>query len=95
MIKKRESSFDWDPEKERRNIEKHGVDFATAAKVFYDPKRKIYFDSKHSKEENRYFCIGAVDGKVLTVRFLYVHSNIRIIGAGFWRKGRQYYEKED
>ena len=27
----------WDPEKERKNIRKHGIDFKTAATVFDDP----------------------------------------------------------
>ena len=27
----------WDPEKERKNIKKHGIDFKTAATVFDDP----------------------------------------------------------
>src|SRR3989338_29425 len=88
-------SFIWDFEKELSNIYKHGVDFAAAAKAFKDPDRKIYIDSKHSREEERLFCIGKVEGKVLTVRFTYRSGKIRITGAGYWRKGEQYYEKED
>lgn len=93
MIQQR-SDFIWDPQKEQINIHKHGIDFATAAKVFLDPKRKIYIDSKHSVQEERMFCIGKVEGKILTVRFVYRERKIRIIGAGYWRKGRSYYEKE-
>lgn len=85
--------FIWDTEKELDNIHKHGVDFITAAKAFKDPKRKIYIDSKHSKKEERYFCIGRVNDKVLTVRFTYRENRIRIFGAGYWRKGGRYYEK--
>ncbi len=47
------SSFIWDPERELANVYKHSVDFITAAKVFKDPKRKIYTDSKHSKKEEK------------------------------------------
>ena len=94
MIEHR-SDFIWDPEKEQFNIEKHGIDFTTAAKVFLDTKRKIYIDSVHSVKEERMFCIGKVDGRILTVRFLYREGKIRIIGAGYWRKGRVYYEKEN
>lgn len=90
-----QSSFIWDYEKELVNIYKHGVDFVTAAKAFKDPKRKIYIDSKHSKTEERFFCIGKVEGKVITVRFAYRRDKIRIIGAGYWRKGEKYYEKKD
>lgn len=87
--------FVWDFEKELTNVYKHGVTFATAAKAFKDPKRKIYIDSKHSKKEERFFCIGKVEGKILTVRFTYRQEKIRIIGAGYWRKGEQYYEQTD
>ncbi|HHT9126728.1 MAG TPA: BrnT family toxin [Candidatus Brocadiia bacterium] len=88
-------SFVWDKEKELANIRKHRVDFITAAKVFKDVRRKIYIDSKHTKKEERYFCIGKVEGKILTVRFTYREGKIRIFGAGYWRKGKWYYEKED
>ena len=86
--------FVWDPRKELMNIEKHGVDFMTAAKVFEDPNRKIFKDEKHSKKESRLFCIGKVDHRILTVRFVYQEGKIRIFGAGCWRKGVRYYEEE-
>ena len=69
-------SFIWDAKKELENIRKHGVDFCTAARAFKDSKRKIYKDSKHSKNEERMFCIGEVDERVLTVRFTYRKNKI-------------------
>ncbi len=87
-------SFVWDMEREVGNISKHGVSFSTAAKAFKDPKRRIYIDSKHSKKEERFFCMGGVEGKILTVRFTYRGGKIRIFGAGYWRKGERYYEKK-
>lgn len=87
--------FVWDPGKEKINIRKHGINFITAARVFKDPKRKIFTDSRHSEKEQRYFCIGKVKNKILTVRFTYREGKIRIYGAGYWRKGRRYYEKEN
>jgi len=36
-----------------------------------------------------------VGGNILTVRFVYREGKIRIFGAGFWRKGRKYYEEND
>jgi len=87
--------FIWDHRKELINIKKHEVDFVTASGVFKDAKRKIYTDSKHSEGEERFFCVGRVSGKILTVRFIYRHDKIRIFGAGYWRKGKVYYEKED
>lgn len=38
--------------------------------------------------------IGLVDAEVMIVRFTYRGNIIRIIGAGYWRKGRKIYEKE-
>ena len=87
-------SFIWDRRKELINAHKHHIDFVTAAKTFEDPDRRIFFDSKHNDQEERYFCIGKVAGKVVTVRFVYRGGKIRIIGAGFWRKGMRYYENK-
>ena len=89
----RKFEFEWALDKEQDNIRKHNVDFYTAQFVFKDPKRKIFIDEKHSKKEKRSFCIGKVDGKVLTVRFTFRKNAIRIIGAGYWRKGVKYYEE--
>ncbi len=88
-------SFVWDSDKERININKHGVDFQTAAMVFEDPKRIVIRDIVHSVNEERFFCIGQLEGKILMVRFSYQGDWIRIIGAASWRKWRKYYEKEN
>ncbi len=87
-------SFVWDPQKELQNVARHGVSFTLAAKAFKDPNIKILTDSKHSDQEERYFCMGKVEGKILTVRFTYRNGKIRIFGAGYWRKGRALYEKK-
>ncbi len=87
-------SFVWNLEKERVNVSKHGVDFATAGKVFLDPRRKIFVNARHSETEERFYCIANVDGKILTVRFVYRGEKIRIFGAGYWRGGKKYYESE-
>ena len=42
----------------------------------------------------RYYCFGMVDGGVMTVRFTSRNNIIRIIGAGYWRKGKKYYAKK-
>ena len=88
-------SFEWDEEKNAENLLKHGVDFNTAQYAFFDPKRIVAEDLAHSKTEKRYYVFGTVEGGVLTVRFTYRNSRIRIIGAGYWRKGKKIYEKEN
>ena len=87
--------FVWDAHKETVNIEKHGIDFVTASRVFIDRNRKIYVDKKHCGQEERLFCMGKIGNRVLTVRFTYRGNRIRIIGAGWWRKGRKYYESRE
>ncbi len=88
-------SFVWDAKKEAANVQKHRVDFVTAARAFKDPHRKIYTDEKHGEKEERLFCIGKVAGKIMTVRFTYREGMIRIYGAGYWRQGRYHYEQAD
>lgn len=87
------SNFEWDEEKNAENSRKHGVSFETAQYAFIDKKRVIAKDTAHSNREKRYYCFGKVKGGVLTVRFTYRQKRIRIIGAGYWRKGKQIYEK--
>jgi hypothetical protein len=50
--------------------------------------------AQYSITESRYYCFGKIDNEILTVRFTYRGHKIRIIGAGYWRKGRNIYEKE-
>jgi uncharacterized DUF497 family protein len=87
--------FGWDPAKDAENREKHGVSFSRAQYAFADPQRVIAKDESHSQTEERFYCFGEVDGGVLTVRFTYRASVIRIIGAGYWRKGKAIYERKN
>ena len=87
--------FDWDLTKDIANQEKHGVGFTEAQFAFADPRRVIAEDASHSEKEARFFCFGRVGGGVLTVRFTYRAGVIRILGAGYWRKGKAIYEREN
>jgi uncharacterized protein len=89
------TSFEWDKKKNAENVKKHGVDFKTAQYAFIDQNRVIAQDLAHSRTEKRFYCFGKVKGGVLTVRFTYRTGKIRIIGAGFWRKGKSIYEKQN
>ncbi len=86
--------FEWDHDKNILNVKKHGISFEVAVKAFLDPKRKIRLNKKHSVVELRYYCLGMVEGRVLTVRFIVRGSKVRIIGAGYWREGRKIYEQD-
>lgn len=85
--------FEWDEDKNLANIEKHGISFNKAMEVFLDKKRKIRLNTKHSASEIRFYCIGKVGDRVLTVRFIIRDNKVRLIGAGFWREGRKIYEQ--
>ncbi|GJQ60571.1 MAG: BrnT family toxin [Candidatus Scalindua sp. AMX11] len=87
--------FEWDEDKNRENKEKHSVSFVLAQYAFIDPKRIIAKDLKHSYREERYYCFGKIGDEILTVRFTYRKDVIRIIGAGYWRKGKNIYEKQN
>ncbi len=86
--------FDWDNKKNEQNIEKHHISFYEAQQAFLDPNRVIAEDLEHSQKESRYFCFGKVNEYIMTVRFTYREKIIRIIGAGYWRKGKKIYEKK-
>ena len=88
-------SFEWDEEKNSANIEKHHVNFYEAQKAFLDLNRVVLKDISHSDNEDRYFCLGKVEGYILTVRFTIRNNTIRIFGAGYWRKGKKIYEQEN
>ena len=87
--------FEWDAAKDRENQLRHGVNFTMAQFAFADPRRVIALDTSHSTDEERYFCFGEMGGGILTVRFTFRSNVIRIFGAGYWRKGKRIYEREN
>jgi uncharacterized DUF497 family protein len=91
----RKDCFEWDPDKDRVNQEKHGVSFQHAQYAFADPRRVIAADLSYSEDEARYYCFGKTADGNLTVRFTWRDGVIRIIGAGYWRRGKQVYEQEN
>lgn len=92
----KESNFEWNKKKNIENQDKHGVSFSLAQLAFLEHNRIILKDISHSTEnEQRFFCLGKVAEGILTVRFTYRNNKIRIFGAGYWRKGKQIYEREN
>lgn len=89
------SDFEWDDAKDRTNQRKHGISFSLAQFAFFDERRVILEDVDHSGDEKRYYCLGRVGGGILTVRFTHRKAKIRIFGAGYWRKGKRIYEREN
>lgn len=50
--------FEWDPDKAKANLRKHGVAFEQAAAVFVDPRALSIFDAEHSETEDRWITLG-------------------------------------
>jgi uncharacterized DUF497 family protein len=50
--------FEWDANKARENLRKHGVSFEEAKTVFNDPLLVTYPDDEHSQQEERLISIG-------------------------------------
>lgn len=95
--------FEWDPRKAATNLQKHGVDFETATRVFDDPFLLSYFDRVENGEE-RWQAIGSIEGILMvlvvhTIREDYEEDQqveiVRIISAREAdRKERHRYEEE-
>ncbi len=78
--------FEWDADKNRANVIKHGIDFIDASHVFEDEHRIEIYDEVHSGNEDRYLAIGRVKG-ILTVVYTERKEIVRIITA---RKATRY-----
>ena len=50
--------FEWDKNKEKLNIKKHGVTFEQASYVFADQFALNKFDEEHSEDEDRWVLLG-------------------------------------
>lgn len=88
--------FEWDPQKEARNRQKHGVSFREATTVFGDPLSREFSDPDPSQDEERYIIIGMSQrGRILVVAHTEKGDTIRIISARqATRHERRFYEEE-
>ena len=88
--------FEWDDEKARANIKKHGIDFETAARVFADENRLEIYDEEHSEDEDRYITIGMIDSVACVVMVVYTERGeaVRLISArkATSQERRMYYD---
>lgn len=53
--------FEWDEAKSETCFKERGFDFAYAARSFFDPKRIVRTDKRHSYGEDRYQLMGQID----------------------------------
>lgn len=80
------SSFEWDEEKNRSNLEKHGIDFGDAVEIFEGPILLYRSDRNH---EERWVAIGKSNNHVIAVIFTRRSDIIRIISARSARKNEK------
>lgn len=67
--------FEYDEIKNQKNIQKHGISFKNAARVFFDYDRIEFYDENHSDQEDRYNTIGDISAGNL------IQNNNIIIGS--------------
>lgn len=73
--------FQFDPEKAKSNLKKHGVSFADAEGIFYDPLA-IHQRDLDINDEGRFVALGASSaGQVLVVVYAIREEEIRLISA--------------
>ena len=72
------AGFEWDEEKNRANLIKHGISFDDASQVFYE---RVVIKRSNRNDEERWIAIGKLDDRLLTVIFTRRDKAIRIISA--------------
>lgn len=73
--------FEWDEEKARLNLAKHGVSFALGIRVFVDPRWADIDVSRGRDKEIRRKAVGRIDGKLYAVVYTDRAGVRRLISA--------------
>ncbi len=71
--------FEWDPQKSIANKEKHGIDFASAKRLWSD-ERRVEIHAPHPVED-RWILIGKKDDKLWTAIYTLRGNAIRVISV--------------
>jgi hypothetical protein len=87
--------IEWDPEKAKSNLKKHGISFEEAATALSDPMAATGADPDHSISEERYVTFGVSEkGRLVVVSHTEKDETIRIISARKASKGeKELYEE--
>jgi uncharacterized DUF497 family protein len=87
--------FEWDADKAKTNLKKHGVSFEEASSVLGDPHALTIPDPLHSEEEDRFITLGESHRRrILVVVSTDRGNKIRIISARVaTRQERKKYEE--
>lgn len=79
MPNKTKLECEWDEEKRRSTLEKHGIDFRDATRLF-DVRPVVHTPSRHPDEE-RWIATGKLSGQMVSVVHTLRDGRIRIITA--------------
>ncbi|MBN2428200.1 MAG: BrnT family toxin [Deltaproteobacteria bacterium] len=87
--------FQWDRDKAKKNLKKHGIDFADAVIVFEDDMA-LTMEDPDAEGEPRFVTVGNdALGRVVTVVYTWREEDIRLISARTaTKRERQAYEEE-
>lgn len=77
-------NFEFDPNKSKSNLEKHGIDFIRAQKLWDDPD--LIEIQATTKDESRSLLVASLAGKYWSAIITYRKENIRIISVRRARK---------
>ena len=75
-----ENLFEFDPKKNRANVGKHRVDFATAVRIWEDYVFERE-DTRRDYGEKRFIALGAVEGRAMVVVYTWRGARRRLISA--------------
>jgi uncharacterized DUF497 family protein len=78
--------FEWDDEKNRRNVRLHGIDFDAASTILTDEGIE---KPSHRRGEQRWMFTGPHEGRLWTVIYTRRGQNKRIISARRARKSEE------
>ena len=89
--------FEWDPAKAASNLEKHGIDFEDALRVFADPSARTTDVTRPEHLEDRFKVVGMVDDRIIAVIYTDRGAARRIISARRSRKNEQrdYFDEKE
>ena len=71
------------------------IDWSSTAYYYPDPRRIFIRYPGMTAQETRWQLVGFDGNGILTVRFTLRRGWVRVIGAGYWRKPKHIYEKEN
>jgi uncharacterized DUF497 family protein len=94
MIKYYDMFFDWDQNKAKSNVRKHGITFLEAMTAFRDINALVLDDGQHSVDEERFILLGmSKETNLLLVCHCYRGDDdvVRLISA---RKANSHEAKE-